>query len=93
MKNLDSDVLRQNSLKKLLGWLLVDIVYRRTSKGRSGFIDRVSIGGPHPDSRRLRCFEPLFTFFDRGLFRHLNIDFSDLLDGEQSLGHESLRDD
>src|ERR1700691_1493684 len=93
MKNLDRDVLRQNSLKQLLGRLLVDIVDRRTSKGRSGFIDRVSIGGPHPDSRRLRCFEPLFTFFYRRLFRHLNINFSDLFYGEQSLGYEALRDD
>src|SRR5580658_2029515 len=93
MKNLDTDVLRKNSLKKLLGRLLVDIVYRRASKGRSRFIDRVSIGGPHPDTCRLRCFEPLFTFLDRRLFRHLNINFSDLLDGEQSLGHKALRDD
>ena len=33
---------------------------------------------------------PSFPFFQRSLFRHLNIDFADFLDGKQTLSHQEL---
>src|ERR1019366_9227075 len=92
IKNLDADVLRQNSLEKLLWRLLVDVIDRRRRDPGSGLVDGAGIDWTHTDSRRLRRFDSLFAFLWRTFFRHEDVDFADLLDRRQALGDEALRD-
>src|SRR5882757_1217336 len=93
VENLNAYVLWQNALKKLLGTLLVNIIYGLGSEFRRNFVCFPSLQLTQTDARRPCRLNALLAFLFGGLFRHLNIHLADGLDGEQALGDQTLRYD
>ena len=91
-KNLNADVLRQNSLEIAAGAAARKCNPPGGSEFGSGFIDDAGVGRPDTPTPAVfaassRCLRSSSV----GFFGHLNVDFADLLDGQQALGYQSLR--
>src|ERR1700675_2044521 len=92
MKNLDTDILRQNPAEELSRRLFVDIIHWRRAKFRGRLVDGACIHRTYTYARSLRRFQSSFTLFVLRLFGHPYIFHADFLDRQQFLHNQALGD-
>ena len=90
-ENLNADILRQQRAEQVLGRLLVNVIHLRGTELRSGFA--LAFGGVQSHTGTQCGFLGFLLLFFRRLFGQAHCLLANLLDGQDLLDNQPLRDD